>query len=176
MKPVKTENVYCTPWCRLVAKTMQPGEEPWYSVQGPDYTAVVALTPEGRILAVRQYRPAVEQFTVELPCGNIDGGETPEESARRELLEETGYQAETLEPLGPMFPDVGRLGARAWFFLAPCARRVENWMPEVGVEVLSYSMAELAAAIEDGTFNHALHVAALVPAMLRGRIKLLAAS
>lgn len=172
MKPLKTEVVYRTPWCELMAKTMKPGEEPWYSLRGADYTTVVALTEEQRILAVRQYRPAVERFTIELPSGIIDPGETPAQSACRELIEETGYQAAELEDLGPMFPDVGRLGTRVWFFWAAGVRPVENWSPEEGVEVLSYSMDELARAIEDGTFDHALHVAALVPAILRGKLKL----
>ena len=172
MKPVKTEVLYRTPWCELVGKTMKAGEEPWYSVRGPDYTAVIALTAEGRVLAVRQYRPAVERFTIELPSGIIDAGETPEASARRELVEETGYEASEIELLCPMFPDVGRLGTRVWYFFASGLRRVEHWQPEEGVEVLSYSIDELVRAIEDGTFNHALHVAALVPALLRGKLKL----
>jgi ADP-ribose diphosphatase len=174
VKPIKTEVLYRTPWCELVGKTMRPGEEPWYSVRGPDYNAVIATTQEGRLLAVRQYRPAVERFTIELPSGNIDPGETPEDAARRELLEETGHQAGDMEALGPMFPDVGRLGTRIWYFFAAGVQRVENWSPEEGVEVLSYSMDELVHAIEDGTFDHALHVAALVPAMLRGKLKLAA--
>jgi ADP-ribose diphosphatase len=172
VKPVKTEVLYRTPWCELVGKTMKAGEEPWYSVRGPDYTAVIALTDEGRMLAVRQYRPAVERFIIELPAGNIDAGEPPEECARRELMEETGYEAGAMELLCPMFPDVGRLGTRVWYFFASGLRRVENWRPEEGVEVLSYSMDELARAIEDGTFDHALHVAALVPALLRGKLEL----
>lgn len=172
MKPVKTEVVYRTPWCELVAKTVQPGEEPWYSLRGPDYTAVIAINEEGRVLAVRQYRAAVEQFTIELPSGNIDPGETPEGSARRELLEETGYEAAEVEALGPMFPDVGRLGARVWYFFAGRVRRVDNWHPEEGVEVLTLSVDELVRSIQDGTFNHSLHVAALVPAILRGKLKL----
>ena len=172
MKPLKTEVLFRTPWCRFVAKTMKQGEEPWYSVQGPEYNAVIALTAGGRILLVRQYRPAIEQFTIELPSGNMDAGETPEESARRELAEETGYEAERMELLGPMFPDVGRLGTRVWYFFASGLRRMENWSPEEGVEVLSYSMGELVRAIEDGTFNHSLHVAALVPAILQGKLKL----
>ena len=90
---MRTEVVYRTPWCELVAKTMNPGEAPWYSVRTPDYTAVVALTETGRLVAVRQYRPAVERWTVELPAGILDPGETPEHCARRELLEETGYEA-----------------------------------------------------------------------------------
>jgi 8-oxo-dGTP pyrophosphatase MutT (NUDIX family) len=172
VKPVKTEVLYSTPWCEMVAKTMHPGEEPWYSMRGPDYTTIVAVTEQGRILAVRQYRPAVERFVIEFPAGNIDGGESREECARRELVEETGYQAGEMELLGPMFPDVGRLGARVWNFFAPGVRPVTNWEPEPDVEVLSYSLDELAHAIEAGTFNHALHIAALVPAMLRGKLKL----
>ena len=172
MKPFKTEVLYRTPWCEFVGKTVRPGEEPWYSIQGPDYNAVIAITEQGRLLAVRQYRPAVERFTIELPSGNIDPGETPESSARRELREETGYEAGELELLGSMRPDVGRLGTRVWYFFAVGVRPVENWKPEEGVEVLTYSMDELARAILDGTFDHALHVAALVPALLRRKLKL----
>ncbi len=174
MKPLKSEVIYHTPWCDLVAKTMKEGEEPWYSVRGVDYTAVVALTEEGRLLLVRQYRPAVEQFTIELPSGNIDPGETPEFCARRELEEETGHRADRMESLGAMFPDVGRLGARVWYFFASSVRPVENWKPEQGVEVLTYSMEELTRAITDGVFDHSLHVAALVPAILKGKLKLAA--
>ena len=172
MKPFKTEVLYHTPWCEFVGKTVRPGEQPWYSVRGPDYTAMIAITEEGRLLAVRQYRPAVERYTIELPSGNIDPGEMPESSARRELREETGYEAGEMERLGPMLPDVGRLGTRVWYFFAPGVRPVENSKPEDGVEVLTYSMDELAAAILDGTFDHALHVAAFVPAVLRGKLNL----
>jgi ADP-ribose pyrophosphatase len=172
VKPLKTEVLFRTPWCEFVAKTMKPGEEPWYSIRGPEYNAIVALTAEERLLLVRQCRPAIEQFTIELPSGNIDAGETPEESARRELAEETGYEAERMELLGPMFPDVGRLGTRVWYFFASGLRRIENWSPEAGVEVLTYSLDELTRAILDGTFNHSLHVAALVPAILQGKLKL----
>jgi ADP-ribose pyrophosphatase len=172
VKPVQTEILYRTPWCEMVAKTVKPGEEPWYSMRGPDYTTIVALTEEGRLLLVRQYRPAVEQFTIELPSGNIDGAEPPEQCARRELVEETGYQADDMELLGPMFPDVGRLGMRVWNYFAPAVRPVHHWKPEPGVEVLSCSMSELVGAIEDGAFNHATHIAALVPAMLRGKLNL----
>jgi ADP-ribose pyrophosphatase len=154
---------------------MKPGEAPWYSVRGPDYTAVVALTETGRLVAVRQYRPAVERWTVELPAGNVDAGETPETCARRELLEETGYEAGEMEPLGAMLPDSGRVGASIWFFFAANVRRVEGWKQEEAVEVVTYSMAELARAISGGEFDHAQHVAALVPLMLRGKLTELSA-
>ena len=172
MKPIRTEVVFRTPWCELVAKTVEPGEEPWYSVRGPDYTAVVALTPDRRVVAVRQFRPAVERDTIELPSGNLDPGETPEATARRELLEETGYQAGEMQSLGVMLADAGRLGTRVWFFLAEDVRLADGWQPEPGLEVLTYSLPELSAAIATGEFDHSQHVAALVPALLRGKLRL----
>jgi hypothetical protein len=51
-------------------------------------------------------------------------------------------------------------------------RRVDDWTAEEGLEVMTYSMDELARAIGDGTFDHALHIAALVPALLRGKLTL----
>src|SRR5262249_18088057 len=86
--------VYTTPWFDLVAKSIDAGDLPHYSIATKDYVSIVALTAEGHLLLVRQYRPAVEQVTLELPCGHVEPGETPEEAARKELLEETGYVAD----------------------------------------------------------------------------------
>ncbi len=78
MKPLRSESVYSTPWFDLIAKTMREGEPPYYSLRLPDYVGILAFTPERRIIAVRQYRPAVEQYTLELPAGLVDPGEAPE--------------------------------------------------------------------------------------------------
>lgn len=59
--------------------------------------AVVAVDDQDRILLVRQHRYAIDQYQWELPAGLLDAGETPEQAARRELLEETGYSAESIE-------------------------------------------------------------------------------
>jgi ADP-ribose pyrophosphatase len=172
MKPLKTEVAFATPWFEVLAKTMKPGEAPYYSLRLPDYVAVVAITEDQRVLAVRQYRPAVERHTIELPSGLVDPGETPAEAGRRELLEETGYQAAEVEVLGPMEPDPGRLGNRIWSCVATGARRIAGCAPEEGIEVLTYSFPELARATAEGEFNHALHVAVLLVAMLRGKMRL----
>jgi len=171
MKPLKTEISFATPWFEILAKTMKLGEAPYYSLRLPDYAAVVALTEDQRVLAVRQYRPAVERYTVELPSGLVDPGESPAEAARRELLEETGYEAE-VEVLGSMEPDTGRLGNRIWSCVATGLRRVEGRVPEDGIEVLTYSLPDLARATAEGEFNHALHVAVLLVAMVKGKLRL----
>jgi ADP-ribose pyrophosphatase len=172
MKPLKTEVAFATPWFQILGKTMREDEEPYYSLRLPDYSAVVAITEEQRVLIVRQYRPAVEHDTLEFPSGLVDAGETPLEAARRELLEETGYATEEWEELGGMEPDVGRLGNRIWTCVAKGVRRVEGHIPEDGIAVLTWSLEELVQAMTNGTFDHALHVAVIMMAVLKGAIRL----
>jgi hypothetical protein len=77
-----------------------------------------------------------------------------------------------VEVLGSMEPDTGRLGNRIWSCVATGARRIEGRAPEEGIEVLTYSLPELARATAEGEFNHALHVAVLLVAMVRGKVRL----
>jgi ADP-ribose pyrophosphatase len=168
MPSIRTEIPFATPWFQVVAKTMREGEAPYYSLRLADYAVTVAMTAEGRFVLVRQYRPAVEKETLELPSGLVDTGEDPAEAARRELYEETGYRAQALEALGPLLPDTGRLGNRIWCFFAADVRRSAEWKEEEGVAVELYDARELAAALAESRFDHALHVAALLLAHLRG--------
>jgi 8-oxo-dGTP pyrophosphatase MutT (NUDIX family) len=172
VKPLRTEVVFATPWFEVVGKTMRTEEEPYYSLRLPDYACVVALTEDERILLVRQYRPAIEMYSLELPSGLIDPGETPAQAAHRELLEETAYQAAEVEVLGPMHVDSGRLSNRMWNCVARGARRVEGRAPEAGIEVVTCSPEELWQAALDGRFSLSLHAANLMHAVLRGQLKL----
>ena len=172
MKPLKTEVTYKTPWFEVVGKTMRPDEAPYYSLRLPDYAAVVAFTEDGRILVVRQYRPAVERYSLELPSGIVDPGEEPVETARRELLEETGYAAAHTEVIGPMFVDTGRLSNRIFGCVVTGARPVEGRTPEEGIEVLVWPVEELWRATRSGEFALSLHIAILMQAVLAGNLPL----
>ena len=87
-------------------------------VERPDTVSVLAVDDQGRVLLVRQYRYAVGKETLEIPAGTIDPGETPEEAARRELREETGYDCEELKRLITYHPAVGYSTEKMTIFLA----------------------------------------------------------
>jgi ADP-ribose pyrophosphatase len=163
------EVVFATPWFQIVAKNVEGSSGPHYSLQTKDYVSVVAVTEDGRFLLVRQFRPAVDRMTLELPSGHVEPGETPEQAARKELLEETGYRAETFTLLGNLSPDTGRLGNRMWCFFARGARRESqtDFLPEPGIEpvVFERSLPDLLAEPE---FDSALNSAALLLAVVSG--------
>lgn len=70
----------------------------------PGAVGVLAFTPEGRMLLVKQYRYPVHQFTLEIPAGKLDKGEQPLACVKRELEEETGYRAGRVRKLLSFWP------------------------------------------------------------------------
>jgi ADP-ribose pyrophosphatase len=80
--------------------------------------AVVPLTDEGNVILVRQYRYPFAQVMLEIPAGKLDIGEDPIDCAKRELIEETGYDAKELVYLGAFYPSVAMLNEVIHLFLA----------------------------------------------------------
>ena len=96
----------------------------------PGAAAVVPLTREGNVVLVRQYRYPFSRVMLEIPAGKLDPNEEPIDCARRELQEETGYQAEELLPLGVFYPSVAVLDEKIHLFLARgltlCAQNLDE--------------------------------------------------
>jgi ADP-ribose pyrophosphatase len=80
--------------------------------------AIIPQLPDGRFIFIRQFRKPMERICFEVVAGNCDPGETSDVSAGRELKEETGYDFQSLEPLGPIFPSVGYCTERIDIFYA----------------------------------------------------------
>lgn len=162
---------FSTAWFEVVERQVQTTgfEGNYYTLKQPDYVCIIALTLENKLVLVRQYRPSVDGFTIELPAGRVDPGESAQECVVRELFEETAYRAIEVTDLGSLLPDTGRLANRMWCFFAT-VEPVKGAIVEEGLEVVLASSEELAQLILNGSFNHALHMAPLVIAMLRGKL------
>ena len=139
-------------------------------VESPDWAAVVCLTEDGRVPLVRQYRHGLGQVSWELPAGALEPGEEPLVGARRELLEETGFEAASWEPLLVASIDPARQVSRAHFFAARGGRacRAPSLDATEELETVLFEKAELLAMIDRGELVHGIHIAAILAAARRG--------
>ena len=154
----------------MIAKIVssEKTNDPYYSIEALDYVSVLAMTPDQKVILVKQYRPAVEAVVTELPSGHVEKNESPEESARRELLEETGYRASTMECLGSLWPDTGRMSNRIWYFFAPDVSRGGLEIPEEpAIETMLMDLADFIEDIRSGRFEPSLNLSAVFLAFLK---------
>jgi 8-oxo-dGTP pyrophosphatase MutT (NUDIX family) len=170
------QTITMSPWVSIIAREIEfsPGEptQIYHAVDQSDYLAIVARTPDGRFPIVRQYRPALESFTWELPAGTAEPGEDLAEGCRRELLEETGYLTRDIHALGTAAPCSGRLSNRIHSFFLETSERIDDFVPEPGLSVELATSSELVRMIKSGEFVQQLHLGALLLAELRSFITL----
>ena len=129
--------------------------EDWPWVITPDFVNVVAVTPDDRFVCFRQTKYGIEGTSLAPAGGYLEPGEDPLEGARRELLEETGYQAEEWTALGSYRVDASRGAGIAHFFLARQAHRVSE--PDSDdleeQELLLLTRREVQSALAAGDFK-----------------------
>ena len=164
------ESPYVTVLEKDVDRGGGSGVETFWSVRTGGYAAVLAVTEDGLIPLVRQYRPAVEAHVLELPSGMIDAPESPASAAQRELLEETGCMAREVVLLGQLHVDSGRLETQQWAFFAPDVRVVGEPAGEDQLEVLFVTPGALRTSILAGEFNLSAHVGIVGLAELAGHL------
>ena len=95
-------------------------------VEHPGSAAIVPVTTDGKVLFVRQFRYSTGEYLLELPAGLIDEGEDPEETAKRELVEETGFEAGTIRELAKVYISPGYTKEITAIYLAEDCRPVEH--------------------------------------------------
>jgi ADP-ribose pyrophosphatase len=124
---------------------------------------IVALTKNGEVVLVKQYRHGACESLLEFPGGVVEDDEDPMDGAKRELLEETGYSASKLIPLGKIYPNPALQTNTLHCFLALDAEKVGEQSLDAGedIEVHLVPLDELIKMAKHGEFRHALMTAVL---------------
>lgn len=140
---------------------------PAFTLELADWISVAAITDAGEFVLVRQYRHGVDAVTIETAGGLVDPGEEPASAAPRELLEETGYGAESLETLGWVHPNPALQANRCFLYLARGARRIAEPAGDEheSTEAVVMSADEVTAAMQDGRISHVIAVVTLMRAL-----------
>jgi 8-oxo-dGTP pyrophosphatase MutT (NUDIX family) len=134
-----------------------------FTVRCNDWCNVVAVTPDDEIVLVWQYRFGSEEISLEIPGGVIDAGEAPEHAARRELREETGYEADDLELLLVIEPNPAIQNNRCYTYVARGARptAATGFDPQEELETTLLPVGRIPELLDAGQVSHALVQGAL---------------
>ena len=130
----------------------------------PDWVNVVPVTPEGRLVLIRQFRPGSREITIEVPGGMVDARDAdPSKAALRELEEETGYKASKVVSTGKVRPNPAILRNWCHMFLAlgvtPSGRTSQD--PGEDVHTFLASWDEVDEWVRSGLITHSLVLNAL---------------
>jgi 8-oxo-dGTP pyrophosphatase MutT (NUDIX family) len=144
--------------------------EEFHVVEYPNWACTVCFTEAGDLVMVEQYRHAVACTSLECPAGAIDDGEEPLAAARRELLEETGYEADDWVYLGRCAPEPSKHTNFAYVFVALGARHVaeQELDQSESIIVRLCRPADVLNMAEAGNIIHGIHQAALFWAHRKG--------
>jgi ADP-ribose pyrophosphatase len=133
-------------------------------IDAPDWVNVLALTPDGRLVFVNQFRYGTDAFSWEIPGGVIDQGEDSVAAGVRELQEETGYVGKSARLLGTVNPNPAIMNNRCHLvFVEGCVRTTaQKWDPDEEIEVAILPVDEAYAWAHSGRITHSLVLNALL--------------
>ncbi len=172
-KVLESEYLHNDPWltvrkdkCELSNGNIVPA---FYINEYPTWVNAFALTKEGEVIMVKQYRHGIEQVCIELPGGVAEENETPEDAVRRELLEETGYSFENFDYLGKVCANPSTTNNFTYMFLATGGKKIAEQKldanEELNVEI--YSIDTVKQMIKENKIMQSLHVNGIMYALAK---------
>ncbi|MGB4398431.1 MAG: NUDIX hydrolase [Daejeonella sp.] len=152
--------------CRMPDGTMIPD---YYVLEYPNWVNVIALTEDNQVILVRQYRHAAGEEILELPGGVIEENEIPEQAARRELLEETGYEFTSFEFLADLYANPSTANNKTHCFLATGGIKTSDQKLDRGEEIIVelVSLEKLKELVLSNSFGQALHTSGIFYALIK---------
>ncbi len=157
-------------YCRDTIKIPNGNVREYDYIAHQGAAAVLPVTDDGKLILVRQYRNALDRFTIEIPAGGLEGPEEPTiEAAGRELTEETGFTAGRIDFLLSIFPTVAYSGEKIDIYLARELKKAERHLDaDEYINVEEWDCDEIATMIYGGELQDGKTVAAVM-AYLQGR-------
>jgi ADP-ribose pyrophosphatase len=159
------------PWLQVIEQDVQLANgrilEGYLLTQTREYAMTFALTDDGHVPLVQQYKHGAGRLCYDLPAGYLDANEEPLAAAQRELLEETGYVSDDWQHLGSVVLDTNRSDARAHLFLARGANRVSTPRLDDTEDLITLSLtpAQLLAMVRSGEMDGIASVTCLLLAL-----------
>ena len=131
----------------------------YFVVEMPNAAAALALTADGKVIMIKQYRYPIDEICIEIPGGFIDENEPIEKAIARELMEETGYTFSDFYYLGKTYSNPGVLTNCTHLFLALGGKKTttQNLDPNEEIEILLYEKEEVLQMIEENKIKQSLH-------------------
>ncbi len=165
---LKSESVYNTPIFELHRRRSRHparGERDFYILEAPNWVNIIPLTVGNDVVMVRQFRHGIAEFTLEIPGGMVDPEDPhPEHAARREMLEESGYDSDLILELGRVHPNPAIQPNFCYTYLARDVRKVAEPTPDSSgteeTEVVMVPLGDIKELIASGRITHALVIAA----------------
>ena len=122
----------------------------------------IALKKDEKYFMVSQYRYALGKQMLELPAGKIEKGEDPDDAVRREVIEETGYEADNLKKLGSIIPTCGYCTERIHLYFAEAGKEVGQHLDrDERIDLFLYSLEEIKEKIRSGEIDDAKTIAVI---------------
>ena len=142
----------------------------FYIIDSKDWVNIIPITTNNEIVLIRQYRAGSDEITIEVPGGIIDGNETPEETAKRELEEETGCIAKDFVKIGEVYPNPAFITNKCHYVVALDVQPggTINFDPSEYIEKFTVPMSEIPGMIKRGEINHAITLDAFLYLHLSG--------
>lgn len=168
-KPISSKEVFKTKWFSIDALSYASKNEPYYRLSCDDSVGMIAVTPDQKIILVKQFRPAIGDNSIEFPAGYIDKNETIEEAVRREFREETGFACDSVTYLGNFKGCPARINSDCHLFFGKNAKRVSaSTDKEEKCEVVLVSKDKLIKLINEGKFTAIGAIGGYFLAQLKG--------
>jgi ADP-ribose pyrophosphatase len=177
-KTLSSKYIIKKPWATLRVDNCELPDgrnaNEYYVLEYPNWANAVAITEDGQMIMVRQYRHSADITSIEIPGGVIEDGEDPIKAVERELLEETGYAFEKFELISTVYPNPATSNNVCYCYLATGGKKVQEQSLDANedINVELYSIQQIKEMLLENKIPQSLHTTGLFYAFLKlGEIK-----